>query len=281
MMFEHFGLRDIFVVCRKYVVLILSFVFLALCVFGTIAFKNVQSSFSPKNSVGTNIYTAITSYCIKIDDTKLAEINDFSDYSKSLTKSYVDILNSSVCSEYVYNSLKNKYTADEIAKLSEFTKSEKKDEKFISLDAMSKVYLVKDREYSMVFDIYGVGYTKKFAEDVLDACISFIEDELDCSKFDFKLESLGKTIRTIDSFSQIDTESEDESASFTSSTANAEVSEKNTLVIVAKSCILPVLGLLLLLVFALALKDFFDPTLNRKSDFYEYKIPVIGEIIEK
>lgn len=281
MMFEHFGLKDIFIVCRKYAILILSFVFLSICVFGTITFRNVRSISLPKNSVGANIYTAVASYCIKIDDAKLAEVNDFSNYLKSLTKSCVDILNSSVCSEYIYNSLKKKYTADEIAKLSKFTKSKRKDEKFISIDAMNKVYFVKDRECSMVFDIYGIGYTKKFAEDVLNACISFIDDELVKSKFDFKLEIFGKTTRTIESFSQINKESEEENLSFVNSANNAEVSKKSVIALVVKSGILPVLGLAILLIFALALKDFFDPTLNRKSDFCEYEIPVIGEIIEK
>lgn len=281
MMFEHFGLKDIFIVCKKYVVLILSFVFLAICVFGTMTFNNVKSISLPKKSVGANIYTAVASYHIKIDDAKLAEINDFSDYLKSLTKSCVDILNGSVCSEYIYNSLKKKYATDEIAKLSEFAKSKRKDEKFIPIDAMNKVYLVKDRECSMIFDIYGVGYTQKFAEDVLNACISFIDNELSNSKFDFKLESFGKTVRTIESFSQINTESEEESSSFANSATNVEVSKKSILAVVIKSGILPVLGLVILLVFALALKDFFDPTLNRKSDFCEYEIPVIGEIIEK
>lgn len=281
MMLEHFGLKDILIVCKKYVVLILSFVFLAICIFGTITFKNVQSISLPQKSVGANIYTAVASYCIKIDESKLAEINDFADYLKSLTKSCVDILNGSVCSEYIYNSLKKKYTTDEIAGLSEFAKSKRKGEKFIPIDAMNKVYLVKDRECSMVFDIYGVGYTKKFAEDVLDACVSFIDCELSDSKFDFKLESFGKTIRTIESFSQINTASEDESSSFVNSATNVEVSKKSILAVVVKSGILPVLGLAILLVFVLALKDFFDPTLNRKSDFCEYEIPVIGEIIEK
>ncbi|MBQ3092663.1 MAG: hypothetical protein IJC57_00115, partial [Clostridia bacterium] len=58
-------------------------------------------------------------------------------------------------------------------------------------------------------------------------------------------------------------------------------STTKTLRIIIKNLILPVFILMFLLIFTLSLFSYFNPTLNRMSDFSEYTIPIIGELNPK
>ena len=90
------------------------------------------------------------------------------------------------------------------------------------------------------------------------------------------LEPSSEAVKVVNSVEELGADEEEEKSMNTSFS-----SKKKIVKICIKNIIIPMIGIIILLLFALTFKAFLNPTMNRKSDFAIYDVPVIGEIKDK
>ena len=132
---------------------------------------------------------------------------------------------------------------------------------------------------TMIINLAAKSYNEELSRDVLEYLKEFLLIYVDSKIKSANIEYIGKSnkIVNIENLSQ-----SDKNLLMDSSNQNVSSQQKSLfkfiLTLVVKNIFVPAVALWLLLAFCLIMRAFFNPTLNRKSDFTPYKIPVIGEI---
>lgn len=274
-MLEHFGIKDIWVAIKKNRYLVIVWIAVFSCLFGFITYKNLQSM---KVSSEGKEPLSVTSASYYVEPNMNNNINleklDSSLFNY-LPNNFVAMLKTEAYVGYLCDKLLELYTSDYIIEKSNI-EAPKNDIKFLP-QAVKSLYGVKRAKESMVLDLYSLSSDKELSKTVLDLSKEYLEKHVEKQNGLVKLDFLGETVKNINSIDEI-LSSEEKASMVTSPKTNQSLSKKSIIKSIVKNMVVPVGGLTLALVFFLSLKAFFYPTLNRKSDFCEYDVPVIGEI---
>lgn len=280
-MSEHFGFKDIWIVLKKNKYLILVFISMLFIIFGFMSLKNILSTFKTGNSDGETIYAASVHYVLQphiesIEGEKLDQ-----DFYRSIPDDFVAILNSDECANYIYNNLSSIYSKDYIIKNTELMLPNE-EIKSLNLEAFKSIYKAQREKNTMIINLYGFSYKSELAKTILLICKNYV-NEVARKKIKYAdLEESMEVIKEVKSTSSLTLNDDSTNSLSTTMNVNHSLSSKfkSVIKIMAKNLFLPSFGLTLLLVLLLIGISFINPTMNRKSDFCEYDVPILGEVIE-
>ena len=269
-MLEHFGLKDIWVVVKKNRNLIMVISALFLVLFSFITYKKLKNS-NESSEVGKPLYACSLSYYVQPNISGENVESKDGEFYRGLPNDYIALLSTDACASYVYENLSKTYSDDYLSKNSGF-----KSQGLSSVQAVKEIYKIKRYKNTMIFNVYAISYKKELSEIVLSFLKEYLENNVDLKIKEATLELSGEAIKTVNSVEEIGADDEEATGTATSFSSN-----KKVINICIKNIVVPIIGILVLLLFALSFKAFLNPTMNRKSDFAIYDVPVIGEIKDK
>lgn len=273
-MFEHFGLKDIWPTIKKNRFLIVILVSLFTLVFGLMGVKKVKTFLDTTHDENCPLYAASASYYVQPDVNDDSIISIDSDFWKSLPDNYVSLMNTDVCANFIYEKIASSYTTDYLIKNSEFSnQTASANSGVVNIESVKKLYKVSREKGTMVINVYALAYNEELSKSILKECRNFIEVYADNQIKNSHIEFTGETVKIIKSSSEL---SKDEDNKTTST--SSESGTKAIILIIVKNSVVPIVGLSALLILIILFISAFSPTLNRKSDFCEYDVPIIGEI---
>ena len=279
MMSEHFGFKDIWIVLKKNKYLILVFVSIFFVIFGFISLKNILSTLKTGKPNGDLLYASTVHYVVQPNKENIVGEKLDQDFYRSIPDDLVAILNSDECANYIKNSLCSIYSKDDIIKNTKLVllNQETKD---IDLETFKSVYKAHREKNTMVINLCSFSYNSDLSKAILLNCKNYI-NEVAMKKIKYAdLEESTEVLKEVKSTSDLEnSDKSDSSASV--NVSNAKSSKfKSVVKIVIKNLFIPLFGLTILLLLLLIGLSFINPTMNRKTDFCEYDVPIIGEIIE-
>lgn len=273
-MLEHFGLKDIWVVTKKNKSLIALVSALLLILFSLVAYSKLKNS-NENNEEGEPLYAYSLSYYVQTNiSSENFENNKDGEFYRGLPNDYIALLNTDACAGYVYENLSKIYSDEYLKKNSEFKPQSSGD--FTSVQAVKNLYKIKRYKSTMIFNVYALAYNKELSKSVLNLLRQYLENNIDPKIKEAGLEPSSEAVRVVNSAEELGAD-EEEAKSVTASFS----SKKKIMKVCIKNIIIPTIGIIILLLFALTFKAFLYPTMNRKSDFAVYDVPVIGEIKDK
>lgn len=263
-MFEHFGIMDVFSTVKKYIKVILAVIICFILIFSFLAILSIKSTGVKNYNAHGNIYSSSASYYI--EPNIKPELTDSDIYTldmyKGLPDQYSGILNNDFCKEYVVKDLLGTYSSKELVEKSSFSLDKSNNE--IDISSFKDVVLIEKQKNSPLLIIKAETYDKDLSNNIIYAYKKYLSQEL-APKTDWvKITFMGGY--------------EEKVNTSTISTTNQTSFSKIVIKTIIKLVIIPVIAvsvLILIVVFFVAL---FNPTINRKSDFYEYEVPVISEM---
>ena len=271
-MFEHFGIMDIFSMIKKYKKILSIIIVISILLFSFKGLKQIKNSFSSEyHNEYSNVHLYTSSYHVE-------PIGDAVNYSKvdvgfykALPGDYIAMLNSNQCMSYVYEKLTGLYDNNYIIENSLLKNSED-----LNISHIGELYEAKQYESTMMINIYAVTYNEELSKTISDACNSYINENIIKFVKHSKIDYIGSTDQYL-SLQQAHDELETLGYTLIEDT-NKPSTIKTIIKILIKQVIFPIVLIIVLCLFLLFLIAFLNPVINRKSDFYEYDIPVIGEI---
>ena len=266
---EHFGIKDMWVVIKKNFNLIFISAFLISVIFSFFTYKQLKSMGGVYEE-GRRLYVSTVSCYVKPNmQNSKSEVSD-SKYYRDIPDDYIAMMGTDACINYVYKGLLNKYSEKYLEENSEYVSCANEEE--LSAQSVKNLYKIDRNEKTMVFNIYAISYNKDLSKSILDLCIEYLKKGVLSKMIDSELEISDEAFEIIKSKKELEKDPENKALNSSSSKF------KDILKIVIKRAFIPVFGLMFILIFILMLKAFFNPTLNRKSDFSEYEVPILGEI---
>ncbi len=277
LMFEHFGLFDIWSTIKRYKKAVCYIMLASILLFGTLGIIKVSSVLKSLESFNQDRCISSTSYYVEpIIDEKLLENTDMSFY-KTLPNDYVAILNSDFCRQYIYNEITSKYENDYIVKnstLGRGTDAIKPDE--LSIISMKELYTVSQYENTMLLNVICETYDEGLSDTVLKACEDCLANVAQPQIKNSNITNAGN-VKQILSPSQAAVASKNLKSDKVSSKKQMSKSQMVAASIL-KVMVLPIFIIFVLCCAVACLIALFNPTLNRKSDFSEYEIPILAEL---
>lgn len=263
-MFEHFGIMDVFSTVKKYIKVILAIIIGFTLIFSFLAISSIKSAGVKNYNAQGNIYSSSVSYYIEpIIKPELTDSDIYTlDMYRGLPDQYSGILNNDFCKEYVINDLLKTYSIKDIVEKSSFSLDKSNSE--IDMLSFKDVVLIEKQKNSPLLAIKAETYDKDLSNDIISAYKKYLSQEL-APKTDWvKITFMG------DYQEKVNTS--------TISTTNQTSFSKVIIKTVIKSVMLPVIAISVLVLIVVFFVALFNPTINRKSDFYEYGVPVISEM---
>lgn len=272
-MLEHFGLEDIWVVIKKKrnLIFVVSVLFLILFSFNT--YGKLKNSIE-SNEGGRPIYAYSLSYYVQPNISGLNLESKDGEFYRGLPNDYIALLSTDACASYLYDGLSKIYSEEYLRKNSDFNPKNIKG--FPPLQAVKNLYKIKRYKNTMIFNVYSVAYDQDLSQSISNTLNEYIENNIEPKVKEANLELSGKAVKIVNSSEELTADDEE-----LKSTASSFSSNKKTVKVCIKNIVVPMIGILILLVFVLSFKAFLNPTINRKSDFATYGVPVIGEIKDK
>lgn len=263
-MLKHFGIRDIWIVIKKNIYVIIGFMILSSLFFGLKAYNLINKN----SSNNTNcFYISSSSYYVKVK-TEIINQQKYDSY-RLLPDDYIALLSTDSCIKYIYNGLTNIYSKEFIS-LNSDVKLKNESTEF-DFNSFSNLYKAEREKNSMVFNICTLSYNKELSDSILNLLCEYLEKHIDNTIETADLKFLGRTNTIVDS-SEETTETSDK-YKVLNNNSNSSYTK-----IIIKNFVLPVMMLNTFIIFIFILSAFFNPTMNRKSDFCEYDIPILCEI---
>lgn len=280
-MFEKFGIMDVWSVIRKNIVMLFLVLLGCIVIFGGFNLSRIKDSMKVVYTSNTmNMNVSIASFYVQpiMDEKSVDKIE--SGFYKSLPDDYVAILNTDYCLEYLYNKILSKYTKEDIIKYTDIGREEIpiKSENLNSQNVKG-LYQCKRQSNTMIINLAAKSYNAELSKDILEYLKEFLTIYVDAKVKNADVEYIGKSDKVVD-FSNLSQQDKflllDANAQSASPSQRSPL--KSVLVSIIKCIIIPTILILFILISWLIIYAFLNPTLNRKSDFTPYKIPVIGEI---
>ena len=269
-MLEHFGLKDIWVVVKKNrnLIAVVSASFLIL--FSFITYGKLKNS-NESSEEGEPIYAYSLSYYVQPNILNENLESKDAEFYRGLPNDYVALLSTDACASYVYENLIKIYSEEYLKKNSEF-----KPQNLNSVQVVKDLYKIKRFKNTMIFNVYAVAYNKDLSKSILDILRQYLEDNIGPKVKEADLELSGEAVKVVSSTEEVGADEEE-----VKSTVSSFSGKKKVVKTCIKSIVIPMIGILVLLLFALTFKAFLNPTMNRKSDFAIYDVPVMGEIKDR
>ena len=280
-MFEKFGIMDVWSVIRKNIAMIFLVFLCCIVLFGGINLSRIKDSMMVAYTNNTmNMNISVASFYVQpiMDESSSDKIE--SGFYKSLPDDYVAILNTDYCLEYLYNKILSKYAREDIIKYTDIGREEipiKPQD--LNSQHIKDLYQCKRQSNTMIISLASKSYNEGLSKDILEYLKEFLLISVDAKVKSADIEYIGKSDKIVD-FSNLS--QQDKSLWFDSSSQNTSSSQKSplksTLISIIKCIVIPTILIMFLLISYLIIYSFLNPTLNRKSDFTPYGIPVLGEI---
>ena len=203
-----------------------------------------------------------------------------SGFYKSLPDDYVAVLNTDYCLEYLYNKVLSKYTKEDIIKYTDIGREETPiKSQNLNAQNIKDIYQCKRQSNTMIINLASKSYNEELSKDILEYLKEFLIMYVDAKIKNSDIEYIGKSDKVVD-FSNLSEQDKvlllDSNAQSISPSQRSPL--KSALISIVKCIAIPTILILFILISWLIIYAFLNPTLNRKSDFAPYKIPVIGEI---
>lgn len=282
-MFEHFGIMDILAAFRRYILIISIVVLGSTLIFGLRGMSKVKEIFSNSHTtISNDMCISTSSYYIDPITNDDTINNESMNYFRAIPDDFEAFLNSDSCLEYIYDRITNIYGKDHIIKNSTIGLDEQaiKPDDFNIL-SIKKLFTAERFENTMVVNISSYSYDEKLSDDILSACEDYINLSVlpNFNKVSIKYTGNSKKTLSPAQLSEFFKKSDNQ---ITNSTTNTNVNHTKAIIVaLIKNVAVPVFLVFVLCLMVLFIIALFNPTLNRKSDFSEYDIPVIGEIRNK
>lgn len=278
-MFEHFGVRDVFTALWKYVkILIILLVADELACVGFHYMKPGSAEKITEEEGSYRVYSSSLAYSIApTEDSsryELGESGNLLNTAHYLAGIYKDMINTDYCYQYVYDTVMGSYSPERFIEISGIKKLQPK----ITPD-MLNVKVIKNFLRSAVVsdtavvNIWVETYDEQLTQSMIQAVQTYFTQELPKNLDPARITYVGGVSQRVQKMTA-ETELEKEGGTAVLNQVEAESTSpslKKQVVIVG----VVVTALYCIAVFFVAL---FRPTLNRRSDFEEYGVPVIGEI---
>ena len=262
-MFEHFGILDIFSGFYKNKKIFISIISSFFLIFIFNFFINTKKI---SNYQDNQLFISSVSYYVEPNE---CSMNDIS--SASFPDNYIAMINSDMCKKYIFDNLTSKYSKEFIVKQSELKSS-----KFeFDENSMSELYRIRRPNSSMILEISSVTYDKELSDTVRDLCHNFITTVASKYITNSSLKMSGKLDKSIKK-SNIKSENFDSGDPRLIVKPNS-ASKVSILRLIIKNIIAPLILVVILCILFIVVMGGFFPTINRISDFSDYKIPVITE----
>ncbi len=272
-MLEHFGLEDIWVVVKKKKNLIAATSVLFLILFSFNAYGKLKNS-AESSEEGKPIYAYSLSYYVQPNISGVNLESKDGEFYRGLPNDYIALLSTDACASYLYDGLSKMYSEEYLKKNSEFNPKNIKG--LPPVQATKNLYKIKRYKSTMIFNVYAIAYDQDLSQSISNILKEYIENNIEPKVKEASLELSGKAVKTVNSSEELSADDEESKSNVSSFSGS-----KKVIKVCIKNIVVPMIGILLLLVFALAFKSFLNPTMNRKSDFATYGIPIIGEIKDK
>lgn len=274
-MFEHFGLRDIFSTIRRYIKIIL-IIFVAVTILAVAnGAAKISKAEKSNNNLEDSYYFSTTSFSVtpnvKATDTNISAYNSY-------PSKFASELNADFSKKYVYDKIMEKYTPEEVIKNITSLNDLNIDSDNLNMYYMDKIAIAKQYESSMVVQVYVETKNKDFSKDVVNIYTEYVENNYANKSEDLKIEHIdtinNETPISVDVIKSLN--DGDESKTINESLPGASgVSVKR---IILKSVIFPIILVAFLMCIVIFVIALFNPTLNRRSDFFLYDLPVTCEL---
>lgn len=268
-MLENFGIKDLFIAIKKNIKLLLSCAAILSVVFIFFTYKYLKNA----NGVyyeGKSFF--VSSFSCYVSPNMKNISNDNADsYYRDLPDDYIALMNTDNCAKYIYSNLLLNHNVAYLNTKSGFDFSG--DTFGEGENWAKKLYKVKRDNKSMVFSVYSNTHDKELSKEVLNLCKQYLEQNIEINIKDAELKISDDSFKIVKSLKELDGENE------ASASDNQNQSKyKNIFKIVIKKAVIPVIAIMIIIMFILTLKSFFNPTMNRKTDFAKYDLPILGEI---
>ncbi len=280
-MFEKFGIMDVWSIIRKNIAMIFLVFLCCIVLFGGINLSRIKDSMMvayTNNTIDMNI--SVASFYVQpiMDESSSDKIE--SGFYRSLPDDYVAILNTDYCLEYLYNKILSKYTREDIIEYTDIGREEISIKpQDLNFQHVKDLYQCKRQSNTMIINLASKSYNEGLSKDILEYLKEFLLISVDAKVKNADIEYIGKSDKIVD-FSNLS--QQDKSLWLDSNSQNTLSSQKSPLksilISIIKCIVIPTILIMFLLISYLIIYAFLNPTLNRKSDFTPYGIPVLGEI---
>lgn len=274
---------DVWSAFRRYMAVVSVVVLFSILGFGMLGMLKVKDLF--KNAYTNNHYDVwISSSSYYIEPSVGGEMvsRGSMDYFRLAPDDFEALLNTDSCMEYIYNRITSIYSKEDIIKNSRLGREDEsiKPSEFNAL-SVKKLYSAERLENTMLVNLSSYSYDENLSDDILKACEDYLSENVIPNLDNIEVKYTGGSKKTL-SPSQLAASLSNTDSDISKSLVSPNINYTRAIIVsLIKNVIIPVMLVAALCLGVLFLIALFNPTLNRKSDFYEYDVPVIGEINNK
>lgn len=272
-MFEHFGLKDVFYVLRKNIKYLLLLWLAVIIIGGTIGFatglnaRSVKAQSTPSDG---KTYVSSATYYISVSNestkNELVIQNNSTSESQKMLLVYKSLLSTDFCRQYVYNKVMELYTPEEFLEKSGIKQSNPSAAASdVTAETVSQLTTINQVGETSLLNLFAQTPDQNLSKAILNAYMGYIKEEAPQKITDAKVQFVGGANQLLEGGMD----------------ANGQVIhtesslKRNIKYILAAMAVAFAFFCIVVFVYALCF-----PTLNRKSDFEVYQIPVIAEVPE-
>lgn len=276
-MFEHFGLRDVFVALLKYVrVLIALLLLTAVAVLAMWAVRP-ETAEAPMDK-RPDIFSVSAYYSVSATDDSsqytIGESGNTLGTSRYLASIYMNMINTDYCRSYIFDRVMEDYTQEQFLEKSGLAEQNPgMTADMVTLKSISEIFHVGLITDASVINMFAETYDQALSSAVVQAASDYLTKELPGQLAPADI----RQMRLVDQVLKM-TDKEQKLLDSEGTASTAQVQSAGTTPSLKKRALIwgiAVVALYCITVFFIAL---FRPTMNRRSDFESYGIPVIGEI---
>ena len=264
-MFENFGIRDVWSATKRYSFWILLLLILCIGAGSFYGYTNAQS-LPDADSTTRDTYRAFYTFGVTSNDP---------DLSSNQAPLFVKLLRTDPAKNYVTDMINQTYTPEQLQSMLPISNLA---EQPITPTSLLEHVQIKELQYTSSFAVLCDSFNQDLSHDVCQAYKNYIEQKLPQTVNDASATFLDQTVSVIPAGSR----PADETALFGTETYSPSISvnkpaisTRDNIMKFAAFGLVAGLALAFVLMLAAAL---IRPTLNRKSDFAQYDVPVIAEI---
>lgn len=262
MHFDKFDLKDALAGLWKFKWVYCVAVAVVLFIVGSMLFTPATQNL---NADTDKVQVSAVSYTISpkagVDYFFSGDKKDWISLAKNLAAYYRSLLTTDVCNQYIYNTLSEQFTAQQLAEVEKLRlQASSVNEQSLPLNIPAQYVEITVVPDTSVLRIQVASADMGFSKGVIDAYHKYLEQELP---------KTGAPSAEIHDLGRIDQQLDSNSVQSTSRTGR---------IVKVAAAVLGTTLIYCLLVFAYVL---FFPVINRKSDFEPYEIPVIAEIYKQ
>lgn len=275
-MFEHFGIRDIFSTIKRYRNIIFAILLITVILGGMSGISNVKAAKASIDNPTESFYICTASYSIdpkiKATDTNLSAYN-------AIPSQIAAGLNADFSQKYVYEKLMEKCTPQELISKTILSKEPPLNIEELNMHYLNKIFKAKQYQNSMIIQLYVETYDSNFSNQIISIYNDYLINLYALSNPNVKIsymDTVNSTIPTsVGVIKLLNEMDKDKDKTLNIVQSNYTVNAKK---IILKSVLIPIVIVSVLLCLVVFIVSLLNPTLNRRTDFFEYELPVTGNL---